>query len=293
MVVKGIDIIHQEMLKILSLIDEICEKEKLQYFIDGGSCIGAIRHKGFIPWDDDIDIAMVKKDYLKLMEILKNDNRFNLYFDDYKHHCCGYVFIDSIWWQASTNGFFPRIYPIKLDIRPLNVIKNEESEIQKNLIYRKVAEFIIFNKYNENDLKTINEILGTFQSKEDFLQFYNTEYGLEDINGNVKLSHPYLSYSYEDVIDKNLIFPLKRVPFENIQTYIPESDKLLVILYGDYMKLPPEEDRVSYSCALYSVKENKVKDISRLYKKRILNALNFFGKIEYRLKMFLYSKLYK
>ena len=134
MIVKGIEIIHQEMLKILTLIDEICAKEGLQYFIDGGSSIGAIRHQGFIPWDDDIDISMLKKDYLKLTEILQKDNRFSFYFDDFEHHCCGFLFIDSVWWQASKKGYFPKLYPIKLDIRPLNVIKNEESEIQKNLL---------------------------------------------------------------------------------------------------------------------------------------------------------------
>lgn len=293
MIVKGIEIIHQEMLKILTLIDEICAKEGLQYFIDGGSSIGAIRHQGFIPWDDDIDISMLKKDYLKLTEILQKDNRFSFYFDDFEHHCCGFLFIDSVWWQASKKGYFPKLYPIKLDIRPLNVIKNEESEIQKNLLYRKVAEFIIFNKYKEEDFNSIKEILNTFGAKKKFLKFYNLEYGLEDINDDVKLAHPYLSYSYETVIDKKLIFPLKRIPFEDIKSYIPESDELLVNLYGNYMELPPKEEQNSYSCALYQVNKRRVSEIGKLYKKRIINELNFLGKIEYRLKMFLFSKLYK
>ncbi|MCI6155575.1 MAG: LicD family protein [Erysipelotrichaceae bacterium] len=293
MVVKGINIIHEEMLKILKLIHEICEKEGLQYFIDGGSNIGAIRHKGFIPWDDDIDISMLKADYLKLIEILRKDDRFVFYFDDFTHHCCCFVFLKSTWWQASTNKFFPHLYPIKLDIRPLNVIKNTEDEIKKNLLYRKTAEYLIFNKYDSSDFDSIKAIIEDFGGSDKFLNFYNCEYGLENFDEDVKLSHPYLSYSKKTVMDKDLFFPLKKIMFENIESYIPEDDKNLRLLYGNYMELPPVEERNSYSCALYQVKEDKVSKIINLYKARINNRLSLFGKISYRMSMFLYSKLYK
>lgn len=64
----------QCMINILSYIDNICRKNKINYSIYYGSLIGAIRHKGIIPWDDDIDIILLKKDYDKLIKILKAQN---------------------------------------------------------------------------------------------------------------------------------------------------------------------------------------------------------------------------
>ena len=64
----------QCMINILSYIDNICRKNKINYSIYYGSLIGAIRHKGIIPWDDDIDIILLKEDYDKLIKILKTQN---------------------------------------------------------------------------------------------------------------------------------------------------------------------------------------------------------------------------
>ena len=63
---KDIDLLHQIDLKILKEILKICDKYKLVYYMIGGTMLGAIRHKGFIPWDDDIDLGLPRDDYEKI-----------------------------------------------------------------------------------------------------------------------------------------------------------------------------------------------------------------------------------
>lgn len=75
---KGYDELGQAklvMLKLLRVFDEICRKNNLKYWLDGGTLIGAIRHNGFIPWDDDIDVAMLSDDYEKFIKNIRKSER--------------------------------------------------------------------------------------------------------------------------------------------------------------------------------------------------------------------------
>ncbi|MDZ5034932.1 LicD family protein, partial [Clostridium perfringens] len=68
------------MLEILIEVDRICKKHHINYWLDAGTLLGAIRHEGFIPWDDDLDIGMLRKDYNKFLQIVKNELNSNFIF---------------------------------------------------------------------------------------------------------------------------------------------------------------------------------------------------------------------
>ena len=71
------------MLEILKAVDAICRKHQIDYWLDAGTLLGAVRHKGFIPWDDDIDIAIRREDYPRMREILQQELPENLVFVDW------------------------------------------------------------------------------------------------------------------------------------------------------------------------------------------------------------------
>lgn len=70
--------IQLRALEILKVVDLICKKHNIPYWLEGGALLGAVRHEGFIPWDDDIDIQILRKDYKKLLKILQKDLPDNL-----------------------------------------------------------------------------------------------------------------------------------------------------------------------------------------------------------------------
>ena len=65
---------HQlKMLEMLKYVDELCRKHDIPYYLSGGTLLGAVRHQGFIPWDDDLDIILMKKDFRRLLKVLRNE----------------------------------------------------------------------------------------------------------------------------------------------------------------------------------------------------------------------------
>ena len=73
------------MLEILVQVSSICDKHAIPYWIDYGTLLGAVRHNGFIPWDDDLDISILKKDYTKLSKVLQKELPLNLVFQNWKN----------------------------------------------------------------------------------------------------------------------------------------------------------------------------------------------------------------
>lgn len=292
-ILKGIEIVHSEMLEILKYVDDICQRENIKYFIDAGTCLGALRNKGFIPWDDDIDMSMLKSDYLKFIDAVHNDNNKLFYFlyDDFKHHTSNYLCKRSKYWLGINTKFGGTIYPIKIDIRPLNVFKNTDEEIKKNELYRATAEYILFNNFEEESIELVKSTIEEFDGIENFFTYYNLNYGLENINDDVLIAHTYYSFTKKGCFDKSYIYPLKRVSFENIQTFIPKSDNLIKFFYGEnYMELPPIAERCSVADFIYKIPENKNQKLIMKYKKNRQGNNSFFNKIIYKLFILLLGK---
>jgi len=247
-VIDRMDEVKAEMLRLLTVVDKICRENGLKYWIDGGTLIGAVRHKGFIPWDDDIDISLLKKDYAVLIEKLR-DRKYSdsigeyLWFDgDNRYdHCCNYLCSDKNIYGRMRGSV--GIVPIKLDIRPVNTIINDPESLQLNSELREIANEWIFNK----KVKSLSKISEKYQkmSKHDFFKFYNEEYGFYDDTDNYVFTLPYYEFANEGYIERDMFDQVIECQYEHIKSFIPENyDKYLRLFYGNYMEFPPVDSRV-------------------------------------------------
>ena len=259
---------HKILLELLEVIDKICGENNIKYSTAFGTVLGAVRHKGFIPWDDDIDIIMPKKDYDKLIEFLKKKcpEGYYLLMPDINVE---YISLVTKFVKEGTL-FIPEIEKqmkckrgIGLDIFPLNNVADNEIERKKQLrdawfwgrimflrgvakpdipykgIKKKLAEFACW---------CIHYVLVLFHVKQSYIlkKYLEAVTRYNYIDTEKVTSFEDASFE-NNIIKLNQIFPCVRVPFENIRVNIPKDyEEYLTRIYGDYMKLPPVEDRKNH-----------------------------------------------
>lgn len=243
---------------ILDFINEICEENKIHYYLAYGTLLGAIRHQGFIPWDDDIDIYMLREDYTRFIQILRNkqDNRYQL-ISMYNDRNYTYEFakvVDNRTVLTVNNINHSTKEGVWVDIFPLDM-GAKKIRVQKVLINMAVACRIlsVYQRFPYQKRSIAFYPVWLFSrliGHRFFLRIINrlSQMGKNgEIVGymaSMGVSRYYFPKKWCDNICM-VEFEGKRYPaFEHYDDYLKYQ-------YGNYMQLPPVEKRLSHPVEAY------------------------------------------
>lgn len=253
--------VQQVMLSMAIDIRDFCDNNGIDYFLDGGTLLGAIRHKGFIPWDDDFDIGMCRKDYEKFKKLsYRLDNKY--FFQDWEtDEGYGLWFakvrlLETTYKEAASTSlsphdeFFIDIFPYdnfpdskrerEILIRKIEILKRALLAKTRYKVWNtnKGFSFIRYLSYN------ILRILLVPFSKEYLIKKYVAVSTAWDNNDTGFLYPQGNSKSGKFLLEKKKFNNYVNTTFEHEKFKILRCfDEFLTILYGDYMKLPPEGER--------------------------------------------------
>lgn len=232
------------MIDILLELDRICKKENIKYWITDGTLLGAVRHKGFIPWDDDIDVCMLSEDHEKFLKIAKKDLNPNIFLDNkridkylrLRDRNSKYIEKQETDRELFHQGIFIDIFVMDSFDKRIKFLYKILYRIKEIKIYKEKNRFyflkLILIKFKI--VKIISKIFFYFLIQE-----------------NIKRKDFLIGYRYfwKQVYESQDIFPLKEMEFEGHKFPCPNNpDAILKELYGNtYMELPPEEQRVCHA----------------------------------------------
>ena len=255
--------IKSSELEVLKEIHKICREQNISYSLAGGTLLGAVRHGGFIPWDDDIDIFMPRQDYEKLIDYCKNNETgFKLLASETDDRY-GYLFakamdMKTVLIEENGNpknidmGVFVDIFPVdglgesyEKAVKTLNstrfkrellVARNWKKFFRsktRSWIYEPVRfAFFVMSRFTSE-----KKLIKSIQEKSKKTAFDDSKY-IGCICG---------SYRTKEILEKGVFDEYTEIAFEDTSfMVIKEYDKYLSSIYGDYMKLPPEEKRVTH-----------------------------------------------
>lgn len=258
---------------------EICDAHGLKFWAIGGSAIGAVRHKGFIPWDDDLDVGMLREDFDKLMALpdsvwgedyevfyaLHQNEKHNMFKTFAKIVRKGTIFENDHLevYQRRYTGT-PYTVGIFLDVFPYDYTSPDREERKKRLkkaYYYKNLYFLANIKMLYKKGMSLKQRIKVFTGRlvYDFLSIHKHPdiYVYQKMMRKLKTGEkteyviPYTvweSRAAEGCCSKiDDLFPLQEVPFEDTTIYLPKNNHdSLTRIYGDYMQIPPEEKRYNH-----------------------------------------------
>lgn len=254
--------LQNEELKILKDVHQFCANNNIRYSLYGGTQIGAMRHKGFIPWDDDIDIIMPRRDYIRFCKEFESDKYELACVENRKEYMLGFArvydckttkMVSQLPWISKEAGVW-------IDVFPADGMPDDEIRISR--LYKKVIrirKILLISRGACADFSSIPSLNGKLRL---LVKKIITLNGRIAKNLAMMLNKTMQSYDFEtspywaSLSNVRGLYEKKHhlkstfqtcelVDFEDMQAYIMNgTDTVLRDRYNDYMKLPPEKERV-------------------------------------------------
>lgn len=240
--------VQLRLLDMLIAVDTICRKNEIPYWIEYGTLLGAVRHGGFIPWDDDIDIAVMEKDYKRLRCALIKELPEQFVFQDTTTDPYAFFYYGRVR-DTKSYCYYPRFAKLKQQGLWLDIFRYTPYVSHR---FRNLVDFLFRRAYHEKNhygdveynssiRKSVNKVIAymiypfTWAAKE-FIEWLGKKTNSQQLTRWD--SHPRAIYKASN------IFPLKEIEFEGHMFLAPGNwHEHLTGIYGDYMKVPPPEKR--------------------------------------------------
>lgn len=259
--------VHQANLRILKEIDRICRKYNIKYMLDAGTLIGAVRHKGFIPWDDDADVAFTRNQYEAFMKVVKRELPHGLKLlepDGFRGGKAFYDFTARIVYEDSRchedgpemDYYEGKLNHLWVDLFVIDRLPSGKAgAAMTKFLHMAVYGMAMGHRYGLDFKKYSlpNKImvggLAVLGRAVPMKTLFAMQRGLSLKDRKSKGSLRYYSNYQPDfmyvTLDKDWCDHVEDVTFEDTLLMIPKGwHQVLTIVYGDYMQLPPEEERV-------------------------------------------------
>lgn len=265
---KSVREVQNKILEIMKYIDAVCRKNGIVYYIMGGTALGAIRHGGFIPWDDDLDIFMTPQEYAKFKSVMEREGNPNYvlqewrtvkdYLEYAKVRMNGTTFIEENF--KDRKNMHQGIY---VDIMILHKIP--ESKFMQKMVYYE-SKFVTLYALSQRNWKPKNKGQAMMLRLLKFLpcQFiskicYRHIYKYDDMTDNFKYCYWITPAKFRSgLFDKKFFDAPIDIPFEDAIFYGSKHIKdYLTYRYGDYMKLPSiEQQRAAVHAYIFDTEKD-------------------------------------
>ena len=259
--------IQSVLLKILKWFHDFCNENNLNYYAIGGTALGAERHKGFIPWDDDIDVGMPRKDYERFKELaLSKINGKTAYFVEWPNsQLDSTINFCKVYETETTSVIDNKIIQKRgmfIDVFPLDGLGNSKIgafnvflpiDFLNNYYYLNVCSIDKHRKWYKNILLFVSRAFPmSYEHRRKLLVYIDNKCKSRDFYSKKYVANVYGGGHFREILPRDVFGTPTLREFEDTLIFIPEKiDEFLTEIYGDWRKLPPEKDRISKHADLY------------------------------------------